>query len=284
MLQQALNRHSQVVIPPETAFFSYLVGHTRPAQRYRLTQINQDLGIKLSPPARRVRTDEQVRALFDEIARQYLARLGRQDVTHFGEKTPHHLFHLRRIQRAFPNAKILLIHRDGRDVAMSLSKVPWSPPDLDVCFATWLRYYRWHRWALSSGLFDLHVVCYEALATNPEAELRKIAAFLELAYEPQMAQGSGNREGICEWQVWKARAVEKISPERVGAWRRELKPEQIARLERWGGHALKELGYELLTNGRRPLPWWFFPRLCWVHNAWRARCLGTILKRELLGR
>ena len=43
LLQQALDRHGDIAIPPETRFFVDLVGHTRMGQLRQLQQINADL-------------------------------------------------------------------------------------------------------------------------------------------------------------------------------------------------------------------------------------------------
>lgn len=40
------------------------------------------------------------------------------------EKTPDHVFHLGRIWRYFPGATVVVIERDGRDVAASLAERP----------------------------------------------------------------------------------------------------------------------------------------------------------------
>jgi hypothetical protein len=55
MLQQALNRHSQVVIPPETKFFFSFFGHPRRCQLRHIDRLNADLGINLPKPDRAVR-------------------------------------------------------------------------------------------------------------------------------------------------------------------------------------------------------------------------------------
>jgi len=284
VLQQALNRHSRIVIPPETGYFIDFLGHTRRGQTQHLRRINADLGLDLAPPAHRLRHRAESVAYYDAIAEAYVRRLRRSDITCFGDKSPHHIFALRRIATWLPDARFILMYRDGRDVALSLSRVPWAPDDLFVNFAIWLRCYRWHQWAKAANL-DLMCVKYEDFVTRPETELRRIAAFLTVDYEAPMAQGYGNQEGIPAWEKeWKARAVERISPTRVRLWREELSPDDVALLERWGGNALRELGYELSTPQPRRLPLPFFPRLWYRHTAWRARCAVKLLKKEILGR
>ena len=271
MLQQALNRHSQIAIPPETAFFT-LLGLSPAGQRRHLTRLATDLGIPLGLPDRGVRGDAVARRFYDEMARLYVGRLGRGGVTHFGEKSPEHQRRLRFIHRLFPGAKVVLIYRDGRDVALSLTKLPWMSPDLYVNFALWLRYYRHQRRAEREALVPLHCVQYERLVAHPEQELRKVLGFLGLAYEPAVAEGSHNREGVPQWEYgWKGGALEKISTQRVGVWRSELSADQVSRLERWGGPALRSLGYELLTDGKARLPWTFLPKVYAKALLWLVR-------------
>ena len=275
MLQQALNRHSQIAIPPETAFFTF-VGSSPTAQRRHLDRLATDLGVPLRLPERGVRNPDKARQFYDEMARLYVQRLGRT-VTHFGEKSPEHQRRLRLIHRLFPAAKVVLIYRDGRDVALSLAKLPWMSPDLYVNFALWLRYYRHQQQAQRDSLLRLHCLQYERLVADPQRELRRVLAFLGLPCEPTVAEGSDNREGVPDWELaWKGRALEKINTGRVGLWRSELSAEQISRLERWGGPALRALGYELVTGGQGRLPWTFYPCLY-------ARALLWLVRRPLYG-
>src|SRR5438128_10984464 len=86
MLQQALNRHSQVIIPPETAFFS-LLGHCKRIQREHLQRIKEDLEIPLRLPAHRLHRMQETQAFYEQMARLYVERMGESTVTRFGEKT-----------------------------------------------------------------------------------------------------------------------------------------------------------------------------------------------------
>ncbi|HQU47504.1 MAG TPA: sulfotransferase [Pirellulales bacterium] len=251
LLQQALNRHSQIAIPPETSFAT-LVRSSYRRQVEHVRCINADLGISLPLPAAQIRRLEDVRLLYDKMADGYVKRLGRA-VTHFGEKTPRHQRFLPQLWTWFPDAKVVLIYRDGRDVALSLSKVPWMPGDVRVGFALWLHYVRAQRRVPAARASQLHLVRYEDFVTFPERELRSVAAFLGLDYEPAMADACGNREGINPGEAdWKAAAAGPISEARIGRWREELSTAELCLLERWGGRALGGLGYALATGGG---PW-----------------------------
>jgi hypothetical protein len=285
MVQQALNRHSQIVIPPETKFFFSFLGHCQPCQARHVDRINKDLKISLPTPARPVRSVADGRAFYEGMARQYIERLGRKDVAYFGEKTPEHTGHLSRIRRLFPDAKVVVLCRDGRDVASSLTRMPWMSPDLYVNFAVWLYYYRLIRAAQKEGGPHLYVARYEDIVANPARELAAILSFLDLPYEPDVAEGHGNREGIPEREyAWKERALEKINTSRVGIFRRELTNAQIESLERLGGHALSSLGYDLVSDGKRSLSLDFVLRLGCNISRLVARLPWHSVVNELLGR
>ena len=54
MLQQALNRHSRIAIPPETTFFIEVCGRSVYAQQRHVRLLNNELEIDLPVPAARV--------------------------------------------------------------------------------------------------------------------------------------------------------------------------------------------------------------------------------------
>jgi hypothetical protein len=111
----------------------------------------------------------------------------------------------------------LVIYRDGRDVASSLTKVPWMSPDLYVNFVVWLYYYRVVRRAMFGGMPNAHLLRYEDVVSAPEREFRQVLEFLDLPYERAVVEGYGNREGIPERELaWKARALERITTQRIG--------------------------------------------------------------------
>jgi hypothetical protein len=286
MFQQALNRHSQIVITGESEFFSMALGYLRHsgwAQRQHLMHLNRDFEIEMPLPPRRIRRPEEARAVYEEMGRRCVARLGREPV-YFGDKTPQHLPHLGRIMAVYPDAKVILVYRDGRDVALSVSRVPWGPADVYAGFALWLKAYRWHEWALRQQALDLLCVRYEDLASSPGKELRRVTEFLGLEYEPWMAEGEGNREGVLRRSYgYKGRALEKISAVRIGQWRQQLSPRQIHAMERWGGRALRSLGYELTTDGEGGCPPSVFVRASWKTFTWRTWQAWRLAQRLVRG-
>lgn len=288
MLQMALNRHSRIVIPPETAFFA-LVDRSYRGQLLRWSRIQADLQIGISPPKRRVRPGQSARDEFRRLASAYAARFAPHNVSHFGEKSPTHARRVAAIVKTFPEAKFILMYRDGRDVALSLSKVPWFPRDIFLSFALWLHYCRLHQRVVRAYRERILCVRYEDLVSDPARELRTVLQFLGLNFEDGVASGSGNCDGIPQFEYgWKGRAIEPIHCERIGVWRRELSQTQIAGLESWGKETLQRLGYELSTKPRARfylsrLPWIFVRGVAWLLGRSIAQksdeWLGTRLHR-----
>jgi hypothetical protein len=299
MLQQALNRHSRVLIPPETKFFFSFFGLGYGQQSRHIERLEADLGIRLSRPAARICSLDEGRTFYEEIVTKYASRLGKQDAVYFGEKTPEHTGRLPRIRQMFPQAKILVLQRDGRDVALSLSRMPWTSPDLYVNFLVWLYYHRLVQPArlaqasclqppgrpMTEGGPTFYFARYEDIVADPEKELGGILQFLGLPYEPAVARGWGNREGVPQREyAWKGRALQKISTDRAGVFRRELAPEQVAILERLGGHALTDLGYPLTTDGRARLSPAFLLRLGYRFSRFVCQLPRHAILDEMLAR
>jgi hypothetical protein len=285
MVQQALNRHRQIAIPPETKFFFSFYGQTRKQQRRHLDRLDGDLRIRLPRPAEAIRSPAEGRVFYDEMAGLYVQRLAKQGVTHFGEKTPEHTGHLPRIRQLFPDAKILVLYRDGRDVAASLTNMPWMSANVYVNFMVWLYYNQILLDAKAAGWPNFHFARYEDVVADPRGKFADILDFLDLPNDAAVAEGSGNREGVPEREhAWKMRALERITTERVGVFRGELTLDQIEILERLGRRTLPELGYELLTGGRKPLPLDFLLRLSFEMSKFVYRLPWQSIGMELLNR
>jgi len=285
MVQQALNRHSQIVIPPETKFFFSFLGHSFDSQKRHLERLNSDLGIQLHLPLPGVRTDVEARAFYECMAAKYVDKLQKPGVMQFGEKTPEHTGHLAHIRRLFPDAKIIVLYRDGRDVALSLAKTPWAPKGIYANFIIWLYYQGIILNVQSQADPNLLFVRYEDVVEKPQETFHDILAFLNLRYESPVAEGCGNRDGIPTREYsWKATAFEKITPERVGAFRRELTTDQTAVLERLGRRTLTAFGYPLMTDGSRSLSPRLLLRVSYDLSRFLVRLPWSSVRRELSAR
>ena len=249
MIQQALNRHSMIAIPPETKYFSSFLGHSHNCQLRRVARIQEDLQITVPLPCKRICDKASARHFYDQIAKAYLCLLRKPNAVYFGEKTPAHAGYLPSINKVFPDAKYLWIYRDGRNVALSLQKVPWMSNELSVNFLVWLFYYSKQMSAAHNRSIDILFLKYEDVVSQPVQTFSRIATFLDLPFELAVPTGSGNRQGVLDWEYsWKGLAFEHITATRVGMWKSELAPCEVEFLEYLGGHALRSLGYHTAST------------------------------------
>jgi hypothetical protein len=184
-----------------------------------------------------------LRILMESIAQK-------QNVRRWAECTPEHLLYLREIKEGIPDALIVHVIRDGRDVAMSLAKQGWirtfpwdSGRDLMASGLYW-------EWLVTRGRelgrvmgTDYLEVRFEELNLRPQESLTAIGAFIdhELDYEKiiKVGLGSVRQPNTSFGDKDKGQA---FNP--VGRWR-GLPPEPTAMLEVLLGGLLRELGYEV---------------------------------------
>jgi hypothetical protein len=166
------------------------------------------------------------------------------------EKTPRHIKHIGKILRSCPSAKVLVIVRDGRDVACSIQERTGS---LDEGIL------RWREDNLFGKEFwdhpSMHVFKYEDLIEDFDSTLRGILAFLGEESEEQLKTYYATPK-----YYYHARRIEKPPSAAAdlgqyrnwqinqplfdgrGKWQR-LSPGELQRVHEVAGDLLAELGY-----------------------------------------
>jgi len=185
-----------------------------------------------------------LRIVMQEIARQ-------QGMYRWAENSPESILHLPDIKRLLPDALVIHIIRDGRDVALSLERLryvrpfPWQQrQSLFAAGAYW-------EWIVQKGRAfgeslgnDYIEVHFEDLLTSPQKTLDRIGAFIEheLEYEriQRVAYGSVNRPNT---SFSTEHSSGTFTP--VGRWKRGIKSEHLTRLETMIGQTLIQTGYPL---------------------------------------
>lgn len=177
----------------------------------------------------------------------------KQGMQRWAECTPLHLLYLPLIKKLLPDALIVHIIRDGRDVAVSLDRIGWIKP------FSWDRKRRllapaiFWKWIVGKGRLygsrmgaDYLEVHYEDVVEKPRETLARIGSFIDhdLNYDriQQNAQGSM----VDPNTSFRGDGQEKESNP-VGRWRTVLSAEEVAQVESLIGNELQETEYTLAT-------------------------------------
>jgi hypothetical protein len=189
-----------------------------------------------------------LRIVMEEMAR-------RQNVPRWADSTPEHLLYIQEIKKALPNALIIHIIRDGRDVALSLEKQRWIRPIFSDPSAGLLAAGLYWEWIVSRGRNDGRnlapdylEVHFEDLVQSPRETLRTVSRFIEqdLDYEQIQETAIGSvKEPNTSFET-KSNGAE-FAP--VSRWKKNFPPGQLEKLEAMVGRTLREFGY--LTTEER---------------------------------
>jgi hypothetical protein len=198
-----------------------------------------------------------IRVVLDTVA-------GQQNAQRWAFYDPDNVLHFRRVKKDIPNALLVHIIRDGRDIALSLKKMrgfaplPWDRDETSSLVATAL-YWKWmvHHGREAGRLFpaDYIEIRYEDLITNPRETLGRLGGFIDhdLDYD-RVQQASLGSLSKTNSSFKEEAAKEKINPLR--RWKERLSPANVAAIESTVGDCLEENGYQLSlpANQRRISP------------------------------
>ena len=218
---------------------------------YYKSKLFQRTGLDPSDIEERVMQDCRNAGDFLRIVMEAIAR--KQGVERWAESTPLHLLYLPLIKRVVPDALVIHIIRDGRDVTASLHRIGWIRPlPWDRSRAVVVPAIFW-RWIVSKGRRygrtmdgDYMEVHYEDLVERPRETLGQIGEFIEhdLDYDriQQVALGSVHNPNSSFRGDGK-----ETEAATIGRWKRMFNPGQVRDVEASIGTLLVETGYALET-------------------------------------
>ena len=187
-----------------------------------------------------------LRIVMDEVARK-------QGVDRWIDCTPTNIPHLLRIKKDFPDALIIHIIRDGRDVALSLDKRGWSRPlpwDRDKGLLAAGLYWEWivrkGRQFASRLQPDYFEVMYEDLVREPAETLQRLGVFLQHDLDYARIQQASIGSVKTPLTSFKEDLKQgRFTP--VGRWKDKDKfpRDKLVSFESLVGNYLAQLGYAL---------------------------------------
>jgi hypothetical protein len=231
LLRALLDAHPLLAVPPESHFV--LAPDPRALRRALRREPWFGLWGIDAPDLRGLDVADAVRALFAA----YGAAHGKP---RYADKTPHYVSRLPLLAERFPEARFVHVVRDGRDVALSLLEVPWGPDDVEGAALHWRRRVLEGR-AAGLGPERYRELRYETLVADPEREVRALAAWLELPYDPAMLDPA-RRPAAVPYPEHHGRLALAPTPG-LRDWRHQMSAVNAARFHAVAGDALAELGY-----------------------------------------
>lgn len=236
MLRLVLDSHSRISCGPETRF---------------LTSMERIVGSDWERLSRfGFERDDWLRRIadfFGGIHDDYARGRGK---ARWADKTPLYAMALPFVTEVFPDAQIVHVIRDGRDVVVSHRKRfgYWSAVK---CVVKWPRYIHTARAAGRRMPPDRYYeLRYEEAVREPEKALRGLFEFLGEPWEPGVLDYTDKQHDVASKYTDEAgrrraaaRTDAQIYGSRVGTYRRELDP--LLRLLVWifSRSTLRELGY-----------------------------------------
>ena len=277
MLRLMLDSHPQLTIPPETHFVPELIDAIEagagPGRAVEVMQSVRQWGDLQIEPAEAIARFDALDDFNpgDALRAFYAIYAERQGKPRWGEKTPAYVRHMRKIEKALPEARFIHVIRDGRDVALSRWKRTLGEGEKAPAGQVAEGWQRRIRRAQKQGqrLEHYRELRYEDLVTDTEPNLRKIAEFLELEWDPVMlrfyeraadrmaemardlpaGEGKPTRPGDERMQAH-AMTQKPPDPSAMYRWKERMSPEDVAAFDVAAGELLSELGYEVGTATR----------------------------------
>jgi hypothetical protein len=236
-----LRAHPRIAIPPETRLLLDAYEHrgaygdlSRPANHQALAEWIvagtgtrfDGLGLDPRAVAEEIVAGPPTLGSALEIAlRAYARRLGKP---RWGDKRPGYVQHIDTLLRMFPDAQIVHLVRDGRDCVGSLKRTPWWRMGVYHAIATWTQALDAGSAAAQSLPAGAYLeIQYERLTADREGELRRLCAFLEEEYAPEMASVTPYRPETPARRSldrWEAELCETVMTDRLLAYGYEPAP------------------------------------------------------------
>lgn len=274
LLRLMLDSHPELAIPPETSFltlglklrgrgdklrekfFRMIVNYPEPAPSWPDFEVPEEAFRAALLEVNPFNVPEGFRAFY----RLYAARFGKP---RWGDKTPLYCLHLDTVRRTLPEARFVHVIRDGRDAALSLRRMWFSPGrEIETQAAYWRKCVLAARRA---GLKhpDYLEVRYEDLILDTRETLERICAHVSLDYDDAMLsyytraparlrehKGRTRPDGTTLFTQeqrlrQQERTTEPPDPSCVFAWKRAMSADERRRFQRVAGGLLEDLGYEV---------------------------------------
>lgn len=203
---------------------------------------------QLSGSPGRIASWEERCRLVQQIGELRTARAGK---SRWGMKIQRSISQPAGFSSYWPHARFIHIFRDGRDVAAShlRGRYRWGYQTAEEAARGWLdvvesveRLKPWDQ---------LYELSYEALVRNPQTEMEKLLAWLELPWDANVLRHAEVPHSLFAAPFRHPSAEQSSQPvkqDRIGCFHTDLSPAQIAAFEALAAPALRRLGYPVAAS------------------------------------
>ncbi len=247
LLRRILNRHPALAVCEESRFFEEVyarrsafgplentTNRARFVRELLLTARVRQLGPDIEKLRRQLLEEgTSYRNVFRCLLQFYADSEGKP---RGGDKTPVHSYFTETLSEWYPGAPIIHLVRDPRDVVASLQRMHWAPKSIVNNAYYWLRF---NRAAERSNI--VRNTCgfnMSSLVANPERELSRICSHIGEDYSDALFPANSSAP-----YSWPASASAPVTRERMGAWREQLAPNDVAVIEWIAGDRFAAYGY-----------------------------------------
>ncbi|MEM7230030.1 MAG: sulfotransferase [Planctomycetota bacterium] len=163
----------------------------------------------------------------------------------WADKTPLNVYHMQDIRQVFPDARFIVLVRDGVDVVRSMMEKGGRERTMTAAMD------RWQTSIHAAEAFQ-HAhpgtcleIRYESLVSDAPDALHSICAFIEIDYDATMLDSTDTAASMQDVGALAhhAEVARPVSAAHIGKGRRDLEPGQLQTIERILGDDLVRLGY-----------------------------------------
>lgn len=266
LLQALIDNHPNIAVPPESHVYARFgcilhcygdLAQRRNRRRliaallrdayirdWRLSATVEDLEQRL----RRADFPAIIDALFSTYAEMRGAK-------RWGDKTPLHIRHLREIRHDFPQAKLIHLVRDGRDVAEAMRRMIFHPVTAVGLARTWRdEVTHWKTFCEEFGSNETLLLRYEKMVASPGEVMQSVLSFIGEPYVDTVSTyaHSSLSQKLHAEDPWHASLRDGIGTSKIGVYRLKFTPREIEILEAISGDALESYGYNTDNDSPRP--------------------------------
>ena len=268
LLRVILCSHSRITIPPETYFISPLVERLPINKKLDEDQIAlaveiitghyrwPDMGMTKEKLVANIQKGKHtyLREIINIVYDDHLSRENREI---WGDKTPAYIAIVPQLLDLYPDARIIHLVRDGRDVAKSFQSTGWCGPWLHENTREWkdaINLFQQYRIQYPS--ISIYEVRYEDLVLDTEGTVRNLCDYLSIDYETGMLDWFNAVDGKIPAREAHIHSKLKRKPGRedVYRWKTEMSRREILVVESFIYKELRSAGYSLYYSGALWVP------------------------------